>query len=198
MLLEGAIAEADKDISAGAKERKELEETIARTTAVLEKVDRATTRNARRLLLSFEALPEPLKVRLETAATRMREVLSTPAKQEKTLERLQLVTTFAADLGRLQSSVHVVDEILDIEGQGPREMKVLYIGSAVGYYVSPDGLEAGLVVREKETWRAIPRTRDLAPRVRRALDVFLKKRPAELIELPVPAPREAAAEKGGK
>jgi hypothetical protein len=196
-LLEKEKAQLDRDLASAKAEadvtqteRERLVGEIDKAEALLRATDGSVRQSGRRLLRSVEGLPEPLKKPLAAGAARVRDALFGEAGGRSVAERLQLVTAFAADLDRIMSSVHAVKQVLDMPGDERREADVLYVGSAIGYYVFPSEDHAGILMPGPEGWEVSPRD-DLAPSVSRALAVFRKEKPAALVKLPMP-PGESA------
>jgi hypothetical protein len=81
--------------------------------------------------------------------------------------------------------VHAVKQVLALAGDRPRELDVLYLGSALGYYVVPGEDRAGWVHRGRTGWVVTPNDA-MASEVRRALAIHRKEAPAELVRLPLP------------
>jgi len=182
--LDQAIASANKKRDESRSERERLSREIAAAKAPPAQMDKAIQEQGRRLLAVHDALPAPLRKPLSGASTRVRAALFGKKGDWTLPERLQLMVAFAADLDRVLGAVHLVKQVLDVGDSGAREVDVLYLGGAVGYYISPDGRESGLLTRGGKGWTRTARN-ELAPAVRRAIAVFRKERPAALVDLPV-------------
>jgi hypothetical protein len=152
---------------------------------LLRRVHETVSKSAVRLLKVSDRLPEPLKKPLSAGAVRMADSTSGDAQPGAVPDAVRRVAAFAADLDRILSSFHLVKELLAVP-DGRREVDVLYAGGVMGYYLFPDRRHAGLVVREHAHWRAVARDA-MVPRVREAIAVFRKEKPAQLVSLPVPA-----------
>ena len=74
------------------------------------------------------------------------------------------------------------------------EADVLYLGGAIGYFVTPGDRAAGMIVRSGGGWKVVRRD-DLAGAIRRALAVLSKESPPALVELPVVPPADPAEKK---
>lgn len=99
-------------------------------------------------------------------------------------QRVQAVVALYAQIEELGRGSHVVKEVLADERGTRREMDVLYLGLARGYAVSPDMAWAAVGTPGPGGWSWHPRP-DLAPRVRRAIDVQQEQLAAELVALPI-------------
>ena len=98
--------------------------------------------------------------------------------------RMQIVVAFYTALEGLQSSVHVVKEMLSTEDGKRREMDVLYIGLARGFAVTPDSTWAAVGVPGEKGWQWRPDA-SIAPSVRRGIEVHQRAKPAVLVPLPL-------------
>lgn len=182
--LRARVSEAEEELDRRVAEAQALEASVASARGALEEIDRASVQAGQRLLETEELLPGPLRDSLAPASRKARSAFSR-SDGGRVLDRLQVVAALATDLLRALSAAHASEEVLEIEGRGRREAEVLYLGAAIGYYVARDGSEGGLIVREGRAWKPRPPSKDLGPRVRRAIEVFEKKRPAAIVELPL-------------
>jgi hypothetical protein len=159
---------------------------VAKFEALLARTDRAIRSEGRRLLTVYELLPAALKKPRVVLAERLRAALDKDPKAEDVPvpERLRLLTTFAGSLHGALRSAHVAKRMVEDGNGRRREMDVLYMGAAVGYYVSPTGDEAGSLVRRAGVWKAVPRD-GIASEVREAIAILRKERPARLVWLPL-------------
>lgn len=106
------------------------------------------------------------------------------AAKAGTAQRVQTVVALYAQIEELGRGTHVVKEILADERGTRREMDVLYLGLARAYAVSPDQAWAAVGTPAAGGWAWAPQP-DLAPRVRRAIDVQQEQVAAELVALPI-------------
>jgi hypothetical protein len=99
------------------------------------------------------------------------------------VQRLQTVLSAYAEIEHVQNAIHVGVEMVDLQNGSRREMDVFYIGLARGFAVSVDQSFAAVADVSDSGWRweAAPQ---LAPRIRRAIDVILGHQSAELVPLP--------------
>ena len=101
--------------------------------------------------------------------------------------RLVFRSSGSGELEEVLVAVHGLDTVKQMleTGDGERrELDVLYIGGAMGYYVSPDNSQSGLILRGPDGWKVSPRD-GLASAVRHAIKVCRKEAPACVVELPV-------------
>jgi hypothetical protein len=97
-----------------------------------------------------------------------------------------------SEIHQIVASVHTHTEVLALP-DGRREAEVLYLGSAIGYYVSADEQRAGLRVKTPDGWQIQPRP-EIAAAVKHALEVARQERPPGLVRLPVVVPQVEASQ----
>jgi hypothetical protein len=183
---EAEVRKAAEDARA---ERKKVERRITAMEALLSRM-RASIRDEASILLDvYGKLPPLLRTPIAGSAARLRDVANRDAKAAVP-ERLRVVTAFAASLHSVLRSAHAGKRVVERAG-GRREMDVLFLGGAQGYYVSPDGKRAGLLVRKGDGWDEIERD-EIAGEVREAIAIVKKERPARMIRLPLPRGGEVA------
>jgi len=208
--LDGSLASAERDAGVFRTEREALSRSIGEGEATLAAVDEAVGRSGKRLLDSFRRCPGPVRALTEKGAAKVRDALYGKSDALATAERLQLVSAFTQDCRRMLGTVHALKEVVqlppDAEGRpsdganaataaGERiEADVLYLGGAIGYFVTPGDRAAGMIVRSGVGWKVVRRN-DLVGAVRRALAVFSKETPPALVELPVVPPADPAEKK---
>ena len=173
--LEFVVADASRDAL-----KKEVEDK----SAMLRRTREATRAEGLKLLAVFDILPPTLKTPLQGLAERVRGVLEVDANVSAP-ERLRLLTTFAGSLHGALNSSHAGKQMVKVGDEPEREMDVLFLGAAAGYYVSPGDRRAGLLTRDAEGWHAEPRN-EIAGDVREAIAIIKKERPARFISLPLP------------
>ena len=98
-------------------------------------------------------------------------------------ERLRNLLAFHAQVSAFQSSFHAGAAMIEAGG-ARRQCDVLYLGLARAFAVSSDGSWAAVGTPGAGGWTWTPRP-DLAARVRQAIDINKRERPAALVSLPV-------------
>lgn len=98
-------------------------------------------------------------------------------------QRMQGIIAFYTQLENLQHNIHLVRELVP-SPEGRRELDVLYLGLAAGYAVSSDNSWSALGTPGKDGWTWVPAP-ELAGRIRKAVDVFNRQSPAQLVRLPL-------------
>ncbi len=194
--LKELLDAAEGDIDSASTDQASSSSRAVQSENILDSLDQAIEEYARELLEVYATLPSPLATMIGGGATRVRPIAWSRNGMSPAPERLQVATTFGADLQRLLGSIHRVQQVLELEDDLRIEADVLYIGGAIGYYVSPDGKLAGMIVREHEDWVVLPHN-DLADVIRTGFAVFSKQRPPELVSLPLGLMRRQDPEGGG-
>jgi len=166
--------EADRDrLSAEKAAMRQTVETIApavdRAEAVLRRWrDRLPVSLAAPLRKAFDELPASDDAARQTAVTR----------------RLQRVIALYSQIEAMQHGIHVVREIIPLQGGTRREVDVVYIGLARGFAVSGDDRWAAVGTPSGSGWKWSARP-ELATTVRKAVDVAGNTVPAALVDLPL-------------
>jgi hypothetical protein len=133
------------------------------------------------LLQTQALLPPPLRDELQPSADKTADTLQDETASPA--QKLQSLANFSAQVDEVLSRMNVVREVLELDGRRI-ETRVLYIGGAIGYYVSPDGERAGLRLRRAGEWQTVPRN-DAAEQIADAIAVAEKETAAHLVRLPV-------------
>lgn len=175
----------EREGTAGA-ERAKLAEELTAKRGRLEELDGKVRASATRLLAVHEGLPAPLRQLLAAAAARVRDALSPAGSALSVIDRLRVLNAFSAELDKVLGMPHAVKQVIEVDGQPRREMDVLYLGGALGYWVGAADRQAGLLVHRDGAW-TVTRDDGLATQVRAAIQVIQRERPATIIRLPLPA-----------
>lgn len=135
------------------------------------------------LLKSVEQLPKALQDLLPIVEDVKKASLKRQALQLNS--RLQILKSLAKEISQLQKTTHVVEQILELNGK-KQETQVLYLGTALAYYLSRDGQLAGQIIYRDKEWQIFPKN-EIAPNIQKALNVLQQEGKPELIQLPIPA-----------
>jgi len=115
------------------------------------------------------------------------------ARQTAVTRRLQRVIALYSQIETIQHGIHVVREIIPLQGGTRREVDVVYIGLARGFAVSGDDRWAAIGTPSDSGWEWSARP-ELAPAIRKAANVAGNTVPAALVDLPLGL---AVREEGG-
>jgi len=179
---ESATAE-EKERAETLREKDELDRALRKLVPLIE----AAESNALRLL---PILPPMLAASLKTSVGEMDKTAGQTAP-----ERLRKLLAFHAQVGAFQSSFHAGAGMIEAESRR-RQCDVLYFGMARGFAVSSDNSWAAVGTPGAGGWSWIPRP-DLAARVRQAIDIHRRERPAALVALPLGIAREGSPPPAG-
>jgi len=179
-LLDQRIAEAQATTSEAEKKRAALLEkrdTLQATAAVIAQNIAFYERELRALV---PLLPAPLQREVAPLLAK----IPAQTSERPISERTQTVLTLLEAVEKFDNSVTLVSEVREVPGQGQREVQVLYLGLAQGYFIDASGTVAGVLRPAEDQWFAeiVP---DLAEPVSRAIAVYETTRQAELVDLPL-------------
>ena len=128
---------------------------------------------------AFDKLPNALqKISLPA-----KELSSLKGKKQSLIQKLRLLESFRSDLFQLQQGLHQCTETVKIKGQD-LEVNVIYLGTAIGYYLSLDAKNAGLMTPKDGTWVQIERN-ELAAEILKARQVLNQDIAPEILRLPL-------------
>jgi hypothetical protein len=133
--------------------------------------------DVRRLL---KPAPQPIQEKLAQLIERM------PAEGAKdrvtAAERFQNILSILNELNKATTDITVSYEIRTLDGNRQAEVRVLYVGLAVAYYVSANG-EAGIGRPSADGWTWEP-SKELAEPVLLAFDILQGKHTPQFVPLP--------------
>ncbi len=178
-------------------ERERLVARISEMKAALLGVAKSATEAGRDILAEYEKLPVPLQERLKSGARLLRTRLDEKPSADRAVELLRTVVAFSQDMQRILSEIHAVKKVLALEDGQRLEVDVLYLGGAIGFYLTSDQKGAGVLKRSDGKWTRKSRN-EIAPQVALALGVKRKEKPPTLVALPLPPPAKAEPEEKGK
>lgn len=182
--LADRLAALEARRQAARAERDALDERITAGEAVLGKVADAVEVAVDRVAAVADALPPSLRLTLAGGLDRLSEGRSDDPTG--VADRLRLLNALSAELDRVLGAAHVVKDVIGSPDGAKREVDVLYLGGAIGYWVGPDDRQAGLLVRRDGAWTPVRRD-DLAGEIREAIRIVEKEKPAAILRLPLPA-----------
>lgn len=99
--------------------------------------------------------------------------------------RLQIVLSLYSQLGKHAGSVTLRKQIMDIPGGGRKECDVIYLGLTAAYAVSVDNTRAAVSFPGKDGEWAWKWDNKLAARIRDAVAIYNKMKPAACVRLPL-------------
>ncbi len=156
------------------KQKKErLRATLAAMVPELEKAEK-------QLEQAQTALPRLFQKDLQTEFRKLR-----ASDNRNIASRLQIVLSLYSTIGKLAGSVTLRKQIIDIPGGKKKECDVIYLGLAAAYAVSVDDTQAAFSFPDSSgnwTWTW---DNKLAARIRDAVDITNKMKPAACVKLPL-------------
>jgi hypothetical protein len=178
----------------GESSRQELVSRVGTMTAELATLATVLDDAEKRAKAWLPFVPEPLRGPLREALDGMVAPAEDPEVIKHVTTRLQAVMAFYASLEELQGGVHLVTDLISLAVGGEREMDVIYLGLGKAYAVSADTSLAaiGHPTVVGWTWVEAP---GQAEAIRRAVRMYRKEMPADLVSLPVSVAH--AASQGG-
>jgi hypothetical protein len=178
--LEEKIAQARASAGETAREREDLlaqDQLLKDALAWLGAAADRLEVDVQRLL---KAAPAPIQDKLAPLIERMPKE---GAKDRVTVaERFQNVLSILNELNKANNDITVSYEIRTLDGNRQAEVRALYVGLAVAYYVSANG-EAGIGRPTADGWTWEP-SKELAEPVLLALDILQGKHTPEFVPLP--------------
>lgn len=191
---EKEAAEMDKVVSLARervadveKQGSRLEEEFLQRKAWRETLEKRVVALEKALLPRLASLPPPLLEKMNDAVTRLRDPARDPADLQG---RFRDLLAILGECSAFNSRLTYLPEIREIGGQ-KYEVDVLYLGMSQAWYVDRDGTESGTGVPGPAGWVWVE-DRSIAPRVRRAIDIHLKKEAPVFSRLPLANGKEAA------
>ncbi len=182
-LLEKEIAAAKQVDSESDAEKQRISlslEDLKKSNQVVDKALWAMERQALALMARF---PEPLKDR--TTGVRTRIPLEEKDLQGRSAaERMQNVVAMLNEADRFNSAITLTVELRkDAEGKD-RQVQTIYLGLGQAYFADANGTIAGTGIPGTDgwAWEAKP---ELAEKIRRVIDIYENRRPAEFVPVPV-------------
>jgi hypothetical protein len=135
-----------------------------------------------RLKALLPGLPAPLSARIEPVAKNLPE---DPENTEQSLAaRFVTILGILNEVDKFNQEIHVEVELRDLGNGASAEVTVLYLGISRAYYVTNDGLNAGVGVPSPEGWTWTPDS-SIAPQVALAIAIQRNEKPAAYVQLPL-------------
>ena len=180
--LRESIAEAESSIAEADGKRVELverNEELESATAVLGEV---AERVEGKLSALLPRVPEPVRDRVKPLSQQIPE-----AGEETKLslsQRFQNVIGVLNEVNKFNREVSVASEVRALPDGSTAEVTALYVGVGHGYYVTANGLSAGVGRSTADGWEWTP-ANDIAADVARAVKILKNEEAAAFISLPV-------------
>lgn len=181
--LEKRISEEEARSAEESSERERLTKSITEKERILVTLAKAVEEGEGRLEKTAASIPPSRNNRLKQSAAAADE------SPDSVPDRLNAVFLAANDIAREQATIIASKATVDVPDRGRVEADVLWIGTALGYYATPDDKHAGILVFRGDRWSSEPD--DLAASaIRKAIRLARKDEPAALVELPILPPQQ--------
>jgi predicted nucleic acid-binding Zn-ribbon protein len=172
--LEASATAADEDRSALASEKEELS---AAANVVESKIGELETQ----LKSIIKALPEPLVNKIKPLVRRLPD---NPSETKLSLgERVQNIVGILSQADKFNATLTETSESREIEGGKVIEVRTLYWGLAMAYYVDATGEYAGIGHPGPDGW-VWPQIQDAGAQIKRLLDVYEGSEDIQFVEVP--------------
>lgn len=178
--LRASIDEATASIVAADEKRDELlaeNEALKAASASLEAIVVELEARVRELLTK---LPPPIVERVSVLSVRLPK--AGEATQASLSVRFQNIVGILNEVNKFHGDVALYSEVRELEDGTSAEVATLYIGIGQAYYVTGDGLHAGLGRGGPQGWTWTP-ANDAAPEIARAIRIFESEEPADFVPL---------------
>lgn len=180
--LEQKIAETRKAIAEIRVKRDELvadNRSLHDAQTVLETVVQRLETKTKRLLV---AIPEPLAQRVAPLSRRLPD---DPANTELSLStRFQNVIGVLNAINKFNADITLTNEVRTLPDGSSAEVKALYLGLGQAYYVTPNGLSAGIGRPSQEGWDWVAAD-EMAEEISRAIAIFQNEEKPAYVPLTV-------------
>lgn len=182
-LLEKEIEDAKQVDSESDAEKQRLTLSLEDLKKSNKVVDDALWTMERQALSLMARFPEPLRDRTTGVRTRI-PLEEKDLRGRSAAERMQNVVAMLNEADRFNSAITLTVELRkDAEGKD-RQVQTIYLGLGQAYFADEKGAIAGTGVPGTDgwTWEAKP---ELAEKIRRVIDIYENRRPAEFVPVPV-------------
>jgi hypothetical protein len=179
--LQAALAALQGSASAADQDRAQLaakKEAMTAATAVI--AARIGTLEAQ-LQTILPSLPKPL---LEGIKPLIRRLPQDPANTRLSLgERVQNIVGILSQADKFNRTITQTSEARTLDNGKVIEVRTLYWGLAMAYYVDATGDYAGIGLPDKEGWQW-PQLAGAGPQIKQLLDVYAGTEAIQFVELP--------------
>ena len=172
--LKGSATAADEDRTKLTAEK----EAITAASAVVEASIGSLETQMKTIV---KTLPEPLVERIKPLIRRLPE---DPVNTQLSLgERVQNIVGILSQADKFNTTITQTSESREIDGGKVIEVRTLYWGLAMAYYVDAAGAYAGIGFPGKDGWEW-PRIEGAGPQIKQLLDVYEGSEEIQFVEVP--------------
>ena len=180
--LRERIAEAQAGIAAADAQRGELVERNERLKGLSESLESTLRGLEDRTAALLGRLPDPLRARVQPISQRLPD---DPAQAKLSLgERFLTVVGLLNEANKFNREVAATSEVRKLGDGATAEVTTLYVGVGQAFYVSGDGLSAGVGLPADGGW-SFRAANDAAPAIAQAIAILKNEQVADFVPLPV-------------
>lgn len=179
--LNASMEELESSATAADEERATLTEEKEALNAASEVIIEKLAGLETALKRIITTLPEPLVTKLKPLIRRIPE---DPGDTKLSLgERVQNLVGILSQTDKFNSTITMTSESREIEGGKIVEVRTLYWGLAMAYYVDQSGTYGGIGYPSAEGWEW-PRAEGAGPDIKRLLDVYEGSEEIQFVTVP--------------
>jgi hypothetical protein len=180
--LDGELKNAAESATAAMKERQRLNddnEALKQASAAVTEIVPALEA---RVVELTEMFPADLRARIAPLQQRIPK-RGAPSRAG-TGERLQNIVGILSEVEKFNRTITKTSELQKLPNGDNAQVDTIYLGLTVAFFVDGKNSHAGILHPARGGWTATPRP-ELAPAIRRLVDVYSGDRLAEFVPLPV-------------
>lgn len=179
--LDKALADLESSATAADEERANLADEKEKLTAASAVVEANIGELENQLKRVLKTLPEPLIEKIKPLIRRLPE---DPANTDLSLgERVQNIVGILSQADKFNTTITQTSESREIDGGKTVEVRTLYWGLAMAYYVDASGQYAGIGVPGPDGWEW-PRVDAAGAEIKRLIDVYEGSEDISFVNVP--------------
>lgn len=180
--LDSEMAQLDEGVTQADRERAQLNDENTELKQASLSVSGVIVALEARIVEIHDMFPPDLKNKVQPLFLRIPKRGATT--RAGTGERLQNVVGILSEVEKFHRAITLTKEMQKLPGGETAQVKTIYLGLGVGYFVNEAGTYGGILTPAKGEWTATIRA-DIAPAIRRAIGVYENDVLAEFVGLPV-------------
>ena len=181
--LDEQIKTARETASKADEERQKLLEQGQVLTKGTEAIASVISGLEAQTLTLIKWLPDPLRDTIRELSTRIPKDAAS-AKKSSVSQRMLNVVGILSEIDKFNNDIRVTTELRKIPQGGEIQVRTMYLGLAIAYFVDNTGNYAGVGQPTAEGWQWTARN-DLGPRIADVVNVYENAATAHFVPLPV-------------
>ena len=179
--LDAALTDLESSATAADEERTTLADEKEKLTAASTVVEANIGELEAQLKRVLKSLPEPLIEKIKPLIRRLPE---DPAKTDLSLgERVQNIVGILSQADKFNTTITQTSDSREIDGGKTVEVRTLYWGLAMAYYVDASGQHAGIGVPGPDGWEW-PRVDSAGAEIKKLIDVYEGSEDISFVNVP--------------